>query len=232
MILQDLQPGQEITLEVCFDEQKYEIPSKIIGTNEDTAIILPYVYKGVMVDFEIFKQRGAFINLCCIDTVNNTRNIFQNVSLSNINYQERMFYSVTVPVMNRIAFDGERRKEVRIPVNVKGTMESEDNLDKYPVTICDICERGLAFTAPASYTFGNGLYWIHFFDTVCGTYFDLKMGVSILRQTDEDNKKFYGCRIIKSDRDILTYLYLLNRKHKEDEQKLKQKVMTANGTGK
>ena len=46
MILQDLQLGQEITLEVCFDEQKYEIPSKIVGTNENTAIALPYVYKG------------------------------------------------------------------------------------------------------------------------------------------------------------------------------------------
>ena len=111
-------------------------------------------------------------------------------------------------------------------------MESEDNLDKYPVTICDISERGLAFTAPATYSFGNGLYWIHVFDTVCGTYFDLKMGVSIIRSTDEEHKKFYGCRIIKSDRDILMYLYLLNRQHKEKELKLKQKVMTANGTGK
>ncbi|MEE1361258.1 MAG: PilZ domain-containing protein [Selenomonadaceae bacterium] len=232
MILQDLQLGQEITLEVCFDEHKYEIPSKIVGTNENTAIILPYVYKGIMIDFEIFKQRGAFINMYCIDRTNNTRNVFKNVTVSTISYQERTLYSVNVPVMNTIAYDGERRKDVRIPVDVKGTMESEDNLDKYPVTICDISERGLAFTAPATYSFGNGLYWIHVFDTVCGTYFDLKMGVSIIRSTDEEHKKFYGCRIIKSDRDILMYLYLLNRQHKEKELKLKQKVMTANGTGK
>ena len=84
MILQDLQLGQEITLEVCFDEQKYEMPSKIVGTNENTAIILPYVYKGIMIDFEIFKQRGAFINMYCIDRANNTRNVFKNVTAKTV----------------------------------------------------------------------------------------------------------------------------------------------------
>lgn len=220
MVIQDLTAGQDVVFEICFYDQKYEFPSKVVGANEAGAIVQPFVYQGMMVDFEMFKQRGACINMHCTDSENKQRYVFQNISSAIIDYKEQKYYMVTVATMNTIAYDSERRRDERLSIDrIKGMIILDESKESFPIRLYNISERGLAFTVPKSFPISEEKMMVRFIDTLYKKKFELDLLVSVIHQEEKEERKMYGCRIVNSDNTLLAYMYLLHRLEREKQNK-------------
>lgn len=221
MTLQELIKGTDVNLDISFDEQHIELPSRVVGTNEKGALIMPYMYNGQMLKFDLFKQHGAVFNLYCTDPTTKIRNVFKNVNVTVVEYKNVYYYCISVRVMNSLSYESDRRGDVRIPMNATGyiTAEGKCGLKRISVDMQDISEKGIAIIAQETETMPAGEFVVEVDTVANGTTFALNLHVRIVRKVEKPGWVLYGCRFVNLDKDTLAYIYF---RHLEDHKNHKE----------
>lgn len=221
MTLQELEKGTDVNLDICFADQSIEIPSRVVGTNENGALILPYVYQGHMIDFGMFKQRGAFFDLYCNDQNTNIRNVFKNVNVSVVEYKNVCYYCISVRAMNSISYESDRRGDTRVPLKGIGYINVENDYGgskHISVEMQDISEKGIAFLAQEIEEIPTGEFIVNLDTLTNDSSFHLNLHVRVVRRVEKPGWTLYGCKFVHLDKDTLAYLYLrhveMNRKNR------------------
>lgn len=213
MFLQDLSPGQKVSIQVDLDGKHFEFPSRVIMAHGNGIYLEPYEYKGSVVDFGAAAPGYLFFHLHFIDSVNNVRQVFRNLNLVTKNFNGMKYYFATVRKMDEMSFSDERRKKSRFPIQGIGEIKLERNSEEnvYSGTVnaqlVDISERGIAFLLPPDEKIDkHERFTIRFTDSVMDKDFELTANCSIVRKTKHEDKMLYGCNFSMLSEKMLMYL--------------------------
>lgn len=213
MFIQDLSPGQKVSIQVDLDGKYFEFPSRVIIAHGNGIYLEPYEYKGSVVDFGSASPGYLFFHLHFIDNVNNTRQVFKNLNIVTKNFNGKKYYFATVRKMDEMSFSAERRKKSRFPLQGIGEIKlegkSEENVYSGTVSVqlVDVSERGIAFLLPSSEKIDkNEHFTIRFTDSVMDKDFELTANCSVVRKVKHEDKLLYGCSFSMLSEKMLMYL--------------------------
>ena len=176
MILQDLNEGEEITLEIFWGDNHYEIPTTIVGKNSGGTMINPFNYNGTLLELNSARYRDMIFNVYYIEPYSNTRIAWKNVTVETIIYQHNTFYIVRANNFRMLALDSERRARRRMPLLANGMVYTRSNGARIPVHMNDISDGGLSFRVQKNLVDSiDGPITVLFEDTIRGHHFNLSI---------------------------------------------------------
>ena len=206
MTIEQLEAGQEVTLEVLIGGSSFELKTQVVGTNNGTgALIKPYVYNNQVVDFMSGSPQSMSFSLHCIDPNTGGRVVWKNVSVNVVNFRGVDYYAIDAKVFGKIAASSERREDVRVEVKKQGTAVMEDGR-QFLISILNVSDSGVSFIGNASRVTIGDVVKINFVDRAHSSYFSLDITVRIVRAEAETDGILYAGTIIERDNKLLAYL--------------------------
>lgn len=208
MTIQDLRPGQPVALEVVWGEQTYEVQTTVMGSNDIGLLIKPVEYKGVILDFEAGHFKDMNFSIHCIEEKTGQRRVWRNVHIKVITYYAKSYYAVSVMSFGKNAQSSERRKNTRMKIDANGAIVTGGDKEDVPVIVHDLSDVGISFFVDNDYEIPSGVLKVKFKDTARKNEFDLRVDCSVVRHFHKDGRKFYGCKIVETNKNMLTYICL------------------------
>ena len=206
MTIDQLTAGQEVTLEVLIGGSSFEIKTEVVGTNDNTGVLLkPYVYNGTVVDFSAGSPKSMSFCLHCIDPYSKGRVVWKNVLVKLINFRNVDYYVVDSKNFGTIAASSERREDVRVHVHKPGSASRIDER-RMSISIIDVSDAGISFIGNQNlFTIGD-VVEVNFADTANGSEFSLRVSARINRAEVIKDGIFFAGKILERDNKLLAYL--------------------------
>ena len=206
MTIDQLTAGQEVTLEVLIGGSSFEIKTEVVGTNDNTGVLLkPYIYNGTVVDFTAGSPKSMSFNLHCIDPESSGRVVWKNVLVKLINYRDVDYYVVDSKNFGTIAASSERRVDERVNVHKPGSA-AKDDLKRMSISVIDISDAGISFIGNQNlFTIGD-VVEVNFSDTANDSDFSLCVVAKINRAEVIKEGIFFAGKIRERDNKLLAYL--------------------------
>lgn len=205
MTIEQLSAGQEVTLEVIIGGSSFEIKTEVVGTNADTGVlVLPYVYNGQVVDFTLGSPKSLSFSFHCIDPHTGGRVVWKNVSVSLVNFKGVDYYAIDATSFGNIAASSERREDMRVLVNKKGTLL--ENGRSFDVEVIDVSDSGVSFRGDDLFITIGDIVTINYDDAANNSDFSLSISIRIIRAEVEKNGIFYAGKTLEKDKKLLAYL--------------------------
>ena len=206
MTIEQLQAGQEVTLEILIGGSSFEFKSHVVGTNESTgALIRPYIYNDVVVDFKAGSPESMRFLLHCIDPNTGGRVVWKNVDVRVVNFKGYDYYAVDARAFGKIAASSERREDGRVLVKVPGSALMEDGT-RFSVSVLDVSDSGISFLGNSYKVTIGDVVEINFADYANNSDFSLAVKARINRAEAENNGILYAGKILERDNKLLAYL--------------------------
>ncbi len=207
MVLQDLNPGEELALEAKWGGIEYELQSKVEFVRKDYILVNAFTYGGHVVDFCSNSFRGIIINLIAKNH-DGSRYCWNDVSCELVSLYGQKYYKVTTSGFKMLGKIKERRQDQRIQFDTKCKVTILDDGSIQDGVLCDISQKGIAVYLDNSRLKVGKLLEIEFSDSVRRHKFDLRFKVRIVRKHTKNGKTLYGCRTIDATKEAFGYLYL------------------------
>ena len=207
MVLQELEVGEELELNIKWGGLKYELKSKVEIVDADSVLINPYTYGGNTVDFSSSSFRGIVIDVIAKNH-NGKRYMWPSVNVSTVKRFVRSYYLVNTSDYKKLAKESERRNQDRVKIGLRCVLSIYGDDGMYYGIIKDISQGGVAFIPEMDIVYEGKLIELQFADSVRGHEFQIRFKIKVVRKDMEDGKILYGCRIVEAQRDALAYLYL------------------------
>lgn len=138
--------------------------------------------------------------------------VWKNVNIETIGYKSSDFasayYKISTNVFASIASECDRRFNQRISTEASGHVSSDTRQDEIPVTLIDVCNKGLSFTVRNELPYDYNNIYITFSDVANGRQFDFHFKCVIIRSQMSGERYIYGCIIPAPSREYLTYVFL------------------------
>ena len=159
------------------------MPSSVVASKNGYILIAPFTSKGAVIDFSSYKD--ILFNLYTIDPSTQNRVVWKNINIETIGYKASDFssayYKISTNVFASIASECDRRFNQRISTEASGSITLNSDNEIIPVTLIDVCNKGLSFsinnkTAPDY----NNIY-ITFSDIANGKQFNFHFKCVIIR---------------------------------------------------
>ena len=206
MTIEQLSAGQEVTLEVIIGGSSFEIKTEVVGTNADTGVlVLPYVYNGQVVDFTLGSPKSLSFSFHCIDSQTGGRVVWKNVSVSLVNFKGVDYYAIDATSFGNIAASSERREDMRVLVNKKGTALVEQGRS-FEVEVIDVSDSGVSFRGDDLFITIGDVVTVNYEDVANNSDFNLSISIRIIRAEVEKNGIFYAGKTLEKDKKLLAYL--------------------------
>ena len=207
MVLQELEVGEELELNIKWGGLKYELKSKVEIVDADSVLINPYTYGGNTVDFSSSSFRGIVIDVIAKNH-NGKRYKWPAVNVSTVKRFGRSYYLVNTSDYKKLAKESERRNQDRVKIGLRCVLSIYGDDGMYYGIIKDISQGGVAFIPEMDIVYEGKLIELQFADSVRGHEFQIRFKIKGARKEMEYRKILYGCRIVEAQRDALAYLYL------------------------
>ena len=207
MVLQELEVGEELELNIKWGGRKYELKSKVEIVDADSVLINPYTYGGNTVDFSSSSFRGIVIDVIAKNH-NGKRYKWPAVNVSTVKRFGRSYYLINTSDYKKLAKESERRNQDRVKIGLRCVLSIYGDDGMYYGIIKDISQGGVAFIPEMDIAYEGKLIELQFADSVRGHEFQIRFKIRVVRKDMEDGKILYGCRIVEAQRDALAYLYL------------------------
>ena len=210
MLISDIPVGGPISIEISIDNVSYEMPSSVVASTNGYILIAPFTSKGAVIDFSSYKD--ILFNLYTIDPSTQNRVVWKNINIETIGYKASDFssayYKISTNVFASIASECDRRFNQRISTEASGSITLNSDNEIIPVTLIDVCNKGLSFsinnkTAPDY----NNIY-ITFSDIANGKQFNFHFKCVIIRSQISGERCICGCVVPAPSREYLTYVFL------------------------
>ncbi|MCR5581864.1 MAG: PilZ domain-containing protein [Pseudobutyrivibrio sp.] len=205
MTIEQLEAGQEVTLEIIIGGSSFEFKTEVIGTNSGTgALVMPYVYNGQVVDFANGSPADMSFALHCIDPNTDGRVVWKNLYVNVVNFKGVDYYAIDAKAFGKIAASSERREDVRVSVNKPGSALIDDH--RFSISVLNISDSGISFIGNGHHITIGDVVDINFADVAHNSDFSLAVRCRIVRAQAESDGIFYAGKILEKDNKLLAYL--------------------------
>lgn len=208
MELTDLEEGDSVVLEIRWGEHPYEIGTTVVGTRDGALLVLPFKYKGTVLDLGSVHFRNMFFNLYGMDKKEDTRLVWRNVQIEAKKHKNEILYAVRAASSRKFPAVSDRRQNKRMLLDIRAKVISSEDGKGIPVVLHDVSDSGLSFYAKKGLQFTQKVIRLEFEDTVHGHAFHLAIDSRFVRRLEKDGQDLIGCQILKSDRNFLSYVCL------------------------
>lgn len=216
MKLIDLLENQRLTIQLLWGEQKIEFFSNVLGKDDSSVYVSPYLHGGSELELNVTADKGVICNLFTINPSTKQRISWKNVELTTVIRNDKTVYCIRTNTHNHIAKHDDRRKHDRVVISAKARVFEGQTGNGVDIIVHDISDIGISFYAPNSFLPNENQLTITFSDTVGEKQFDVKVECSIARTTNKAGNRFVGCKIVKENKDYLLYGFM---KRLEDKNK-------------
>lgn len=217
MLISDMAAGTPISLELSIADAHYEIPTTIVSSKPGYILIPPFSFNGNIIDLDA--NKNMVINVYTIDPRTENRIVWRNVCLETISYKtsdlESAYYKISTNIFASLSSTCDRRNAKRISTNASGWIILDRDSSRIPITICDICDRGLSFLTPDELDSVSTNIYINFSDEAHGKEYNLNFKCIIIRTLPHGEDFLYGCSIPVPSREYLTYVFLKKLDYKK-----------------
>ena len=210
MLISDIPVGGPISIEISIDNVSYEMRFLCCCIQEWIHSHSAFTSKGAVIDFSSYKD--ILFNLYTIDPSTQNRVVWKNINIETIGYKASDFssayYKISTNVFASIASECDRRFNQRISTEASGSITLNSDNEIIPVTLIDVCNKGLSFsinnkTAPDY----NNIY-ITFSDIANGKQFNFHFKCVIIRSQISGERCICGCVVPRRHANILHMFFL------------------------
>lgn len=206
MTIEQLEAGQEVTLEILIGGSSFELKTEVVGTNAGTgALVKPYIYNDQVVDFTNGSPQSMSFSLHCIDPKTGGRVVWKNVDVNVVNFKGVDYYAIDARQFGKIAASSERREDGRVVVKKPGSALMEED-HRFSVEVLDVSDSGISFLGNSYRVTIGDVVEINFADVAHNSDFSLAVKARIVRAEAEANSILYAGKILEKDNKLLAYL--------------------------
>lgn len=208
MKLMELLENQKLTIQLLWGEQKIEFSSTVLGKDDSSVYVSPYLHNGAELEINVTSDKGVVCNLFTNNQITKQRISWKNVELTTVIRNEKIVYCLKTNGYNNIAKNDDRRKHERLIISAKGQVfdgKSEEGVD---IIVHDISDVGISFYAPNSFMPNVQQLGIVFSDTINEKDFEVRVECVIARMTNRAGNRFIGCKVIKDNKDYQIYSFM------------------------
>lgn len=210
MRLVDIFEHTDVVVQMAWEKNKLEFPSKVVMRDENGIYITPYFRENRPVPLHITMRDEVVCSVFADDPITGSRIAWKNLDLETRDVGHRKLYYVNTSGFNSDSFEAERRVHERTLEEKRGFLTIDNK--QLPVVVHDISDNGLSFYISQETTVPlAGHFFIHFNDSVRQEYFELKIKCKVVRSREQDGNLIYGCKVLEPSRDYLLYVYLHRR---------------------
>lgn len=209
MTLQDLDINESITLEIEWNDNSYEIPTKVVAKSDFGVLVAPFVYNDSLIELNSSRNRSMTFHLYGIDKVSQTRKVWKNVSLETTRHMNLPVYLVRVNGFHSFGSQSERRQKKRIPLNCQAAIYPASGYTRFIGRMHDISDGGLSFTIPKGMPSDfDGAVTVVFDDNVRDHPFSIRVTCSVVHKRSLIDEYLIGCSYSYTDKNLLAYICL------------------------
>lgn len=208
MKLSELLINQKVIVQLLWGEQKIEFMADVLDNDGTYAYLSSYLHNGTVLELNVSPGRGVVCNVFADNTVTGQRVSWKNVELTTIKRNSSLIYAIRTFGFNYVANEDERRFNKRIEVGVKGQLFDGKSDISTSITVHDISDVGISFTATGNYMPESSQITIMFTDKVDERFYDVKVDCTVLRTENRDGNTFIGCKIIGENKDYQLYGFM------------------------
>lgn len=222
MKLVELLNNQRLTIQLLWGEQKIEFFSNVIGREESTVFVTPYVHNGSELQLNVVQEKDVICNVFTNNPSTKQRIAWKNVELTTVTRDDKMMYCLKTNGYNHIATHDDRRKHDRLIVQINAQVFDAQSAEGIDIIIHDISDIGISFYAPKTYSPKENQLTIAFSDIIGTKTFDIRVDCVIARTANKAGNQLVGCRIAKENKNYQLYGFM---KHLGDKNKASQRVV-------
>lgn len=216
MKLIELLENQRLTIQLLWGEQKIEFFSHVIGRDESAVYVSPYLHNGSELELNVVQGKDVICNIFTNDPSTKHRISWKNIELTTVTRDDKIMYCLKANVYNHVAKHDDRRLHNRLIVQTKAKVFDGQSSEGVDIIVHDISDIGISFYAPKTFVPKTNQLNIVFSDTINEKEFNVNVECMIARTTNRAGNAFYGCRILKENREYQLYGFWkrLNAKNK------------------
>lgn len=204
MLFQDLAIGQSLSLEMVWENTKYNLDAITVGKNNTGVLIAPLENQDDTI--LVIRQRIRHLTFS-IYTINENgdRISWKNVKVYPMTYKDRIYFACGTNLFNSKAESSERRNDKRVGLDINGEIQYGEG--KVEGLIHDVSDSGISFEVDSDVVFDNTRVYVGFKDVINENDFSICEVARIVRNCPNGDKTLYGCRLMNPSKDYLTYMY-------------------------
>ena len=206
MLLQDLIPGEKVSLAVTWGGSTYEIPTTVVAIQSEGILVSPFVYKGVLLDLGAHHYKDMRFSLNVIDKIKDSRFTWRSVNLEMTTYKNKPFYLVKTNNFAHLGSPSDRRDHKRMVLDIPGTAIIDKK--KISVSVHDLSDNGVSFVVQSDEAIAGRNLKVAFRDMARGEEFDMTMDCECVRKIIMGNQELWGCKLRKASNDMLAYVFM------------------------
>lgn len=205
MLIEKLEPGSMVILEIASGDKRFEITSKVIGCDSN-CVYVEFIKAGKeLLQIDKNMLNSAVYNLYA-DDFDGKRVGWKNVTIGLTDYSGKKCFGIYTRSFNKNSTYADRRDNERIKVgDVICRVETSDGEDK-DVLLNDISNNGISFTSSED-NFLNKRLIIHFNDIVNSENYDLSIHCICVRRVVQEDTILFGCNIVDDEKKFLSYIF-------------------------
>lgn len=216
MHLNKIVPGQKANLTFRWQEKTLEFSATIVGMTDSGPLIKPFRYKGNTIGLADVRRSDIVVDLFYVNPDTGERVGWANIDLRKIEYEGKIYYQVQAKnILGLHSHPAERRSNVRVELNLPGTVTDLRDQKRYDVKYENINNGGVAFSLnEEDAIFLGKKVEIRFDDMVQDVNYPVKAECTVVRREHLDlGRVLLGCRINRSTKTCQLYIFL---KHAEN----------------
>lgn len=214
MKLSDLSAGQKVIVQMLWGSSEQDIATQIIQAEEDSLLLESFTFKGNPVDLSSGSSPDVEFGIFCTDPADGTRKFWKDMAVSDETWQGRNCYRFRLRDKAAAAETRERRREVRMTLDIPGVISLGKDREPVPITIHDISSIGISLLVPADFPVGTGTMDIVFSDIVNNDAFMIPLKCKAVRQVLQPRDLLgfgrgtvlCGCTIEAAGESLMTYI--------------------------
>ena len=214
MTLQELSIDQTVTVQVVWGTTTQDITTGVHKIAKDSILLKPIIYRGVELDLSTEKNDSISFNLYCADKDGN-HVMWEDVHFDTVLLENHFYYRISIKKSHQLSTSAfERRKEMRMDLDLPGVIPTDGSTEPIQITIHDISQTGISILVPANVKPAGQEINIVFSDIVNSDIFLIPMHLKVVRSVPQardllgfgTGTVLYGCQILSANDSLLTYI--------------------------
>ncbi|MGN0328075.1 MAG: PilZ domain-containing protein [Lachnospira sp.] len=197
MLLMELEENNKLIIEINFNGNKYEFPSKVLGKENDYILAEPVRINGKVLGFG--KDEKLEVNLVNIRN-DKSPMVWKRVSIATVLNKGSTQYKIMCATEG---YELNRREAFRLFLGINGVAQIGINKKAVDVIVKDVSETGFSFVSSEDMEADGLPVRLVFADM---QYKFSLMGIIVRKVVLDENKLLYGCRISVENASLPKYI--------------------------
>ena len=223
MKLNELKAGQPVNVQLIWGNVSQEVATRVLASDESSLTVGSFNYKGKNIDLSSGSSPDMTFNVYGVDPATSTRKVWTDMNLESAEFEGKACYRLTLGAGSDTAVDSERRKEIRMVLDIPGAISKGKDKEPVPITIHDISSIGISLLVPSDEPVPSAPVDIMFSDIVNTEAFMVPVKCRPIRSVVQPRDilgmgrgtTLWGCSIEAGNESLVTYILVKRTSEKK-----------------